>query len=227
MSYLQYIDYGSRSWPLKIVSLHGFPSIRSKQNRELAENLAKLTQQRVRVVLYPGVSCEGIFSFKKTLEALINEFSILTENSRVGLLGHSWGGFCSIVLASIYSTQISKMVLMSPLLKFSKESNQLRDFFLQAINSSSSIRTLPVDQLAKEFIEIAQEFPAENVIASISPEIDIVLLQARRDEITPTAIAEEMKNHFKGKFQYELVDQDHSFLIDRPKLSDKLAQYFC
>jgi poly(3-hydroxyalkanoate) synthetase len=226
MSYLQYIDYGDSTWQMSIISLHGFPSIRSKQNRELAENISKILKKRVRVVLYPGLSCEGTFSFTKTLDSLVNEFPSLSEQKSVQILGHSWGGFCALVLASKFPEQIKKMVLLSPLLKFSTDLSQLTEWFSQTIDSNSMIHTLPAEQLAKEFIEIATKFPTEKVISQISPEIEISLLQARADHITPTAIAEEMKNNFKGKFSYQLVDQDHSFLIDRPKLSDNLAKYF-
>src|SRR6478672_9105527 len=116
--YLQFIDYGDSSAPLKVVSLHGFPSVRSKQNRELAQGIADALNCRVRVILYPGLSSDGLFSFSKTIDALLAEFpSLIEPENKINLLGHSFGGFAAILLAATYPKLIKKMVLLSPLLR--------------------------------------------------------------------------------------------------------------
>lgn len=229
MRNLQYIDFGHSSWPLSVVSLHGFPSVRSQQNRELAENISRILQKRVRVVLYPGLSCEGEFSFEQTLKWLMKEFPELIEqyrNSKIQLLGHSWGGFCALALAQKFPEMISKIVLLSPLLQFNAKSSQVRPFFEKILSDNPQLRTVSADELAGEFASLAKRFPPQQLISSLDPKIEIDFLQARSDEITPTAVAEEMRAHFRGKLIFELVDQDHSFLIDRPKLSQKIAELF-
>lgn len=227
MQYLKYIDYGDSASPLKVISLHGFPSIRSKQNREIAKGIADELGCRVRVVLYPGLSTSGIFSFKKTIKALVEEFPALTEGKPVGVLGHSFGGFCAILLTANFPKLINQLVLLSPLLRFNSSVSDVTGFFTAILSDSSSeVQTLTPSQLAGEFNELSKEYAVEQLIASFEPHLKVKFMQARNDGVTPTAIAKEFRKSFKSDFDFELVDQDHSFLIERPALAKKIAEFF-
>lgn len=230
MGYLQFVDYGSSDAPLRVVSLHGFPSIRSVQNRELAANISKELSCRVRVVLYPGLSCPGVFSFKKAIKAMLEEFPALVDSdgvsSKIDLLGHSFGGFCAILLASKFPTLVRRMTLLSPLLRFSASPPEVTHFFNTLLSTSSGIDTLSSQELAGEFYDLAKEYQVENLIAKLAPDLEVKFMQARKDTITPTTTAEQFRHYFKCKFAFELVDQDHSFLSDRSALSHEIAAFF-
>ncbi len=236
MQYLEHIDYGDPKAPLKVISLHGFPSIRSKQNRELAQGVADELGCRVRVVLYPGLSTSGLFSFKKTIDALLNEFpAIIADDSKekieptkVGLLGHSFGGFCALLLAAKFPQLIERVVLLSPLLKFNSSINDVAGFFKSILgtNQNQEVNTLSPVELGQEFHDLSKQYSVEKLISELDPKLKIEMLQARVDGVTPTQTAEEFRQHFKCDFKFELVDQDHSFLIDRPQLAKKIAAYF-
>lgn len=224
MGYLQYIDYGNSSSPLKVVSLHGFPGVRSKQNREIAQGIADALSCRVRVVLYPGLSTEGKFSFERTIDALLKEFPNIAEH-RIDLVGHSFGGFSAILLASRYPQLVHKLVLLSPLLKFASTADQALSFFKNIITSNDGISTESPEDLAMEFEELSKGFNVAQLVAELSPSMPVKFMQARTDTITPTVIAEDLRKYFRGKIDYELVEQDHSFLLDRPTLAKKIAEF--
>lgn len=233
MTYLQFIDYGDKSSTLKVISLHGFPSVRSKQNREIAQGIADELQCRVRVVLYPGLSCSGLFSFKKTIEAMVTQFPELTADEgkvsqKIDLLGHSFGGFAALLLAAEYPQLVRRMVLLSPLLKFSPSASDVSAFFrnILSTNSNASLNTLTPDELGQEFHDLSKIYQTEKSIERLDPKLKVKLMQARGDTVTPTAIAEEFRRHFKCDLNFELVEQDHSFLVDRLALSKQIAQFF-
>lgn len=233
MQYLQHIDYGDQAAPLKVISLHGFPSIRSKQNRELAQGIADALKCRVRVVLYPGLSSPGIFSFKKTIIALIKEFpALITDRSRattekIDLLGHSFGGFCAILLAAKFPKLVKRVVLLSPLLRFNPSVTDVTGFFkgLLSVGIGDEVKTLAPEVLAEEFKDLSEDYSVKELIHELDPKLKLKFMQARIDNVTPTQMAEDFRQYFKCEFDYELVDQDHSFLIDRPGLSLKIADY--
>lgn len=226
MSYLRFIDYGKSEWPLGVISFHGFPGIRSKQNREIAEGISNHLSRRARVVLYPGLSAEGEFSFTKTIDALINEFPALVEEKKIDVLGHSFGGFNSLLMASKYPEFINRLALLSPLLKFASTVPQAISFFKNIVTVNSGINTRSAEDLGHEFQQLSLKYKVEDIIANIDPKIKIEMLQARNDQITPTAVAEEFQKYFKGDFKFKLVDQDHSFLTDRPELAKEIANFF-
>lgn len=214
------------------VFLHGFPGIRSRQNRDIAEQVALLTGHRVKVLLYGGLGhAPGIFTFRSCLDDvsscvddLLKDLSREGGRPKIQLVGHSWGGFLALVMASRRTDRVSKMVLMSPLLGFASE-DQALSAFKNIAGDHPELCLGDTAELSRDFAQVGTEYPPERLVASLPETIDILFLQAKEDPITLTPIAEQVVQKFRRRPDFRLVDQDHSFLVDRPTLAAKIAAY--
>lgn len=217
-----------RGKKLVTVFLHGFPAVRSKQNREIAEIVARETGRPVELLLYSGLGfAAGVFSFRKTLHEVGEYFDGLFASGRaekVDLVGHSWGGFLALVLASRNPARVRRVVLMSPLLKFAGESDAARGFDGVA-RDNPVLRLGNTSELAADFAEVGKSHPTEELIRRLPASVEVLFLQAKEDELTPLAYAEAARAFFAKKPHFEIADNNHSFLRDRPALAKKIAAF--
>ncbi|MES2857413.1 MAG: alpha/beta fold hydrolase, partial [Bdellovibrionota bacterium] len=181
--------------------LHGFPAVRSQQNRFYAELVSQRLNRETTVLLYDGLGfSDGVFSFSKTLAAVEETFLEFVKQAdaakeKIDLVGHSWGGFMSLNLASKYASSISRLVLMSPLLKFG-EATRSRDAFEQTAKANPQLVLGDHATLGNDFVEVGAKIPIEKLIHSIPASLDITLLQAKDDSITPPDVVESLLSSF-------------------------------
>jgi pimeloyl-ACP methyl ester carboxylesterase len=206
------------------VFLHGFPALRSKQNIELAEGFAIATGRRVLVPLYDGLSrSPGIFWFSQTLLEVRQLVSSLSNSVLVDLVGHSWGGYMALALAAEASARLRRMVLISPLLNFGTLDVVTGGF---TEYSTNPLLTLPpAKELAADFMSLGAHASGEALVSQVDPAIDVLFLQAARDTTTPPDIAQASLKHFVRQPEFELVDNDHSFLANRAALTARIVEF--
>lgn len=210
------------------ISLHGFPAIRSKQNLEIAKRISERTGRRVDALLYSGLGrAPGVFSysqcFQETRDYVMGLFE-RGEADNIDLVGHSWGGYQALRLAAELGSRVRKLVLISPLLHF-RQSEKVIERYKQYMAEHPEITTLEPSDLHRDYLHVAGEASPESLISRLSEAIEVLILQAMSDEVTPAATAEKMLALFPRHPLYELVDNDHSFLRDRPQVSDRIAAF--
>ncbi len=196
--------------------LHGFPGVRSKQNRDLAERAATEKSRRSYVPLYTGLGhSDGEFSFLKCRDE-IGELAekLLAQNKSIDLVGHSWGGYLSLGLAAAHGARIERLVLMSPLIWFFTKDICQQAFSLTG-KENAHIHLGNTDDRAHEFFKLGNAHLANDYARQISLTTDVSLFQAAADDTTPVSYAEGLVNQFKKRPRYETVATDHSFLISR------------
>lgn len=211
------------------IFLHGFPGIRSKQNRELAEIVARETRVPSEVVLYPGLGCAGgVFSFGSCRDDVCQFIQAKLEaqpDLQLDLVGHSWGGYLSLTLTQLFPSRVRRLILLSPLLEF-VSAGAIRPWLEQVRSENPAVQlSSDLDRLALEFAAFQGRAPASKLIAAIPNTVDVLFLQARIDPMTPAEIAQAHLPNFHKPPTFALVDNDHSFLADRPALGRRLAEF--
>ena len=213
----------------RTVFLHGYPGVRSKQNRDVAEGIAHATGRESHVLLYPGLTqAAGEFSYQACLEDVHAYVSdLIARCGVVDVVGHSWGGFLALTLAEKFGASVGKLALMSPLLQFPELAVQtgIRAHFKKMATENPSLMLGNLDDRAREFAQTGEAHPIDALIRSIPEKMRVLFLQARIDQITPTEIAESKRPLFSTATQFELVDTDHSFLTGRDWLLERLTTF--
>ncbi len=210
---MKVLEYGSEGQAT--LFLHGFPGVRSKQNKDLAEKASRLGR-RCYVPLYAGLGqAEGEFSFLKC-RAQVQMFfgELLSKNESVEIVGHSWGGYLALGLTAGAPARVGRLVLMSPLLHFFTLDLAQQAFRLTA-RENANLSLGVTDELAREFHALGNKDRAEDLARSISSETQVSIFQAATDDTTPVSYAENLVNQFRVRPRYELVATDHSFLVNR------------
>jgi pimeloyl-ACP methyl ester carboxylesterase len=211
--------------PETVFFLHGFPGLRSIQNRDIAQPVSELNGNTAQVLLYEGLGCApGEFSFSRCREAVVNHFRKHLDGNpgQIDVVGHSWGGFLALQIAGQFPDRIRKLVLMSPLLKFFSETDACEGFKMTA-EEYPVLSLGDTAKLARDFVEVRNKFPLEPIIANLK--IPTLFLQARVDDRTPLDVAEEYRTKFSNDLIFEILDTDHSFLEDRPQIAKRIAKY--
>jgi esterase/lipase len=202
--------------------LHGFPGVRSKQNKDLAEK-ASLLGRHCFVPLYEGLGqVDGEFSFlrcREQVSQLAND--LLKKFETIDVVGHSWGGYLALGLAAQEKEKITRLVLMSPLLHFFTLDLTQQAFRLTA-EGNHDLKLGVTDHLAREFYTLGNKERAEDFARAISVETNVFIFQAATDDTTPVSYAEALVNQFKMRPHYEVVATDHSFLVNRDRALDQV-----
>ena len=219
-----------------LIFLHGFPALRSKQNREFAEIVSHETGLYSVLPLYRGLGFSpGQFSFTSCLTELFNWYRNFLDARRTrGLhlntifIGHSFGGFISLLLATRDLAPVNKMILLSPLLEFTVPENLNERSFREAQDKNPNLNLLEPTSLARDFQDVGRRWSVPELLSGLcllQPDVPILFLQARDDKVTPTSTALAMKDQFPAQLKFELVDQDHSFLINRPAIAARIIRF--
>jgi pimeloyl-ACP methyl ester carboxylesterase len=217
MKVLEYGDSGPAT-----LFLHGFPGVRSKQNKDLAEKAAAMGR-RCFVPLYSGLGqADGDFTFL-SCRSDVQTFArdLLERFGSIDLVGHSWGGYLSLGIAAEAQEKIGRLVLMSPLLHFFTL-DLAKQAFRMTADGNGELRLGETDVLAREFHTLGNKDRAEEYARRISTETRVSIFQAKNDDTTPASYVENLVNQFKQRPQYEVVATDHSFLIDRDRALDRV-----
>lgn len=207
-----------------ILFLHGFPGVRSKQNREIAEKVADRLGRRAIVLFYEGLGVTpGEFSFQRCLDDVEREFKKLTASGPIDLVGHSWGGFQALRLTALYPKSVRRLVLLSPLLRFFGE-DVCEKSFGDTARENPSLNLGDLRERAREFVAIGNSNPYLDMLAKIPREVETTILQAADDQITPGKVSKEASGVVRGPLFYEIRETDHSFLLDRDGTIERIAQ---
>ena len=224
---MEILKFGELKSGTYTLFLHGFPSIRSRQNRDIAEVTARETGGRADVLLYDGLGFSpGVFSFERCLSDVRQFVKSLVGSGleKIDLVGHSWGGFLSLVLAKEHPSLIRRLVLMSPLLSFAT-AEQARPSFEETFANNPSIRLGNIGKLALEFQKIGEMYPMRKLLPLFPDSIDALFLQAKDDLVTPASVAQSNLALFGKTPRFELAPTDHSFLLNRPEMTERIARF--
>lgn len=220
---MKVLEYGKANAGRATLFLHGFPGVRSKQNRDLAERAADGFGRRCFVPLYDGLGvAEGRFSFESCRDQ-IQSFAekLLAENETLDLVGHSWGGYLALGLAAKHQERIERLILMSPLLHFFTLDVCKQAFTLTA-EGNADLDLGNIETLAKEFHTLGNREHAYRHAQTISSRTMVSIFQAASDDTTPASYAEHLVNQFRERPGYEAVATDHSFLLNRPQALERV-----
>lgn len=224
MKFLEFKGEGVAVKPITIF-LHGFPGVRSIQNRDIAEKTAQTTGRTCYVPLYPGLGfSDGEFSFR-ACQKIVAEFvaEMIERHGQVDLVGHSWGGYQSLALAAKHGQKIGRLVLMSPLLDFFNV-DIADESFKGTAKNNPQLNLGNIDVLAKEFVEVGTETPAVTLAEKVHPLTQVRVLQAKTDEVTPAKHAEALLSHFNELPIYQTIDTDHSFVANREFATEEIIR---
>jgi pimeloyl-ACP methyl ester carboxylesterase len=224
---MQSVTYGAieNNGPI-MVFLHGFPGLRSKQNRDFAETAVRELGGVAYVALHSGLGvAPGKFSFTNCLHEVREFFKGIVKEASgaadvhggsgtarrpVYLVGHSWGGLMSLILASEYPDVVDRVVLLSPLLDF-RSLGDVRAGFAEMVREHAQL----------EFGSV------EEIIEKIPSRIRVLLLQSQGDQVTPTEVARKRLAHFKNRPEFVEVDVNHSFLGHaRGEVGERIVSFF-
>jgi pimeloyl-ACP methyl ester carboxylesterase len=214
------VEYGDSQGPTQplLVFLHGFPGLRSKQNRDLAEQAANGVSGKSFVALYSGLGqAPGQFSFSGCLldvRGFFHDLMTKWPDRQFTLVGHSWGGLMALILASEFPSRIHSLVLLSPLLDFKGENGQGigREEFIEMGREHPEISFGGADFLSADFDNLGKQIDIPAVIEKIPAQTQILFLQAKNDKITPESVAKQLLPHFRATVSYREIEVDHSFL---------------
>lgn len=211
----------------EVVSLHGLPGVRSRQNRLIAERIAALTQKPTHVLFYRGLGeAPGVFSCAGSVldVRLFFEERFASGVTTVDLIGHSFGGFLSLLVGHLYPNRVRRIVLLSPLVQFFEPDLSAR-FFQDLKSNYPHFGWDEGVNLAQEFHRLGEQYPPIRLIQSLSRNLEVLYLQAKDDDITPVFAAEEARRFFSCQLDFRLVDQDHAFLSNREELASTIAAF--
>lgn len=198
------------------------------QNRDIAEMVSERTGGECLVPRYDGLGhAPGVFRFDQCLENVRNFYRGLVEQSAgqpIHVVGHSWGGFLTLLLASEFPGTIGHMVLMSPLLHL-KDSPQLKEVVLGTIREHPELDFGDPLELLESYLRVGQSHSVEAMVASVPASVSLLFLQAKNDPVTMDIIAQKMLPSFKCQVDFRFVDCDHSFIGDRRQIAEQIAAH--
>lgn len=196
---------------------HGFPGIRSRQNRDLAEMVSHEIGFDSYVFHYAGLKVvPGPFSFVQSIEDSIDFCrQLLGRYGRLHLVGHSFGGLVACEVLRQFQEAIGSLTLLSPLVDFEIQddsrkriSTEVRESYPDLFSDADELRLLDEWKiLYKHFRPILHTDSLSST--------PCLILQSKDDPYTPEPITLRLVRAWRGPIQYLEVHEDHSFLTDR------------
>ena len=203
---------------------HGFPSWRTK-NYDIAEILS-LEGYQVFVFHQLGLGLsKGGFEFKKskdlvqkTLESIENRIL----SSKTYFIGHSWGGFMSVLLSDYCS---EAMYLIAPLSFLPEQFNANFDEFgkwVHSIDPSDYPETYTAGDIASEFREMYPDWHSKIRDLSDSSKT-INIYHGTSDDVLEVVDSKKLANALGAVARLYQNDDDHTMFIDRKSFLNKLT----
>lgn len=197
---------------------HGFPSQKNR-NKDLAYFLSQNIKASVFVHHYEGIGESlGKFYFenslitaKKYVEHIKKEFNL----NRIHFLGHSWGGFVSLNLLSLFADDLASMVLYSPFTEIpeGKGIDELADNLMKEYPHLFFHRN-HTDVVA-EFKKIQERYNYKESLAHVQGQRPVLILQAKNDQLTPESRTRAVLPLLGTQVNYHELSIDHSFTEKR------------
>lgn len=201
---------------LKVLFLHGFPGLKTRQNRDLDEAVkAGLGLQTLRP-LGRGLGVEpGTFRFTEEIDRREADCRGHADQSLV-LVGHSWGGYQALHLASRCPEKLRGVILMSPLMGIPKD---LQPILTQIHAEHPEVNWGSDRELISDGEALGAQQPFEKTLEKIPGDLRITILQAKEDPITPDDLLIAKLGHFKRAPWVRFLETDHQFLVNRPAVT--------
>ena len=208
---------------------HGFPGESTRQNFDFAEKTVRLSGKPVYQIVYSGLGeAPGKFSFKRSLDesrAFLDYLRV--RYKRVNIVAHSWGAF--VALNALHDSQIEhsgKITLLNPLTFLPEKQHMpaildsvlaefphLKDKFEANSSLLQEIEDLRIRNIPLEFADKLKIKPGQ-----------LNLLQSKEDSEVPPSTSKDFSMRLQVKHNYELVDSDHSFLVNREVVFKRLYE---
>lgn len=204
-----------------VLFLHGYPG--SQKNYDIAEHLA-LKGFQCTVMHYRGTwQSKGQYSLVSVFKDVETVLSDLKEKgfdqSRVSLIGASWGGFVALQTL-IQNPGLRKVVLLSPFVNLAMDEKGLMagaDFMYSI--TKPSIKNYEKDQIIADLRVIQREYNPLSKLGGINGQ-KILIIHGNQDKICPIEHSMQIKSSFNPPARlYKLEGQDH-FLHARETLFD-------
>ncbi len=212
----------------RTIFLHGFPGFKTRQNQDYAAKLQDHLGGRCDVLFYSGLGvATGVFNFASCVaevRSYVSEICRSHKAEQLNLVGHSWGGFLTLLLCNEFPDQIKNIALISPLLAF-RAAHDARISLGQTKDEYPNMQLAPLEELTAEFGRVADQYPVDQLIKNLNPALRVLFIQARNDLITRTEVAHEKRGLFPMKLNYHEIDTDHSFLTEREAVIHLLLEH--
>jgi esterase/lipase len=208
-----------------VLILPGYPGGKSK-NEDIAQALSRHLKIPSFILHYPGIGkAKGYFSFTKSKDTAIKSIQEILDYGfkKITLIGNSWGGHLSLEIFNQCSSNISRLILISPLsFKISDE-----DVILAAIrqflqNEKDRSYNLSEKELSLDFNN--QSFNPSALVNKKN--IPILLIHGKIDSIIPIQHSEQLTKlpSFRDSDFLILQNEDHD-IQDRELLIKEITSY--
>jgi len=201
-----------------LLFLHGFPSLRSRQNLDLAEAATQEFHRKSFIPHYRGLGVSpGRFFFESSLVDAREALSNITKKfSKVHLIGHSWGGAVALNLLKEHPTAIASLTLLSPLLDFEITDASIIALAREVRSDYPSLFASITEAEQIEDAKIIHKAHRPILWMSDVKKVPLLVFQATHDPYTPKEKTILLVQAWDASARYLEIDLDHSFLNDRP-----------
>lgn len=207
----------------EFIFFHGFPSS-SGQYQEMARMLSHDLNADVHVAHYPGLNLgRGKFTFTRAVDVSMayseHVFEQARGRCRLGLFGHSWGGFVAANVLAQGKVPPDLAILLAPF-GITPPADSVDSFFRHHI-SPAEIPNFSYDgeELLESFAQACQHYaPLERFASAALPvKPDIFIVQGRKDTVLPYESTREYVTRLSKHAKVTLLenDEEHAYANHR------------
>lgn len=212
-----------------VLFLHGYPAESAIKNLDIARAVHEQTNLDVFLIHYPGLDRGlGQFTFQKSKAATLEFCQHLQDlgYETLHFVGHSWGGFLSLIANSFWNPK-SKTVLLSPFLEI-PQGDKLTQF-THTLYTDTKKHLLPMteQEVRADLQALHDHYPFQTIQKILrESKSQIYFLQALHDEATPVETARQaLQQNRNPLVNYQELETDHGF-TDRPLIIDLVLEKF-
>jgi len=208
-----------------IVLLHGFPADTTK-NEDIAESIRAELGADVYIPHQPGLGdCPGTFSFEGALlamEELLADIVTRHDYRSIVLLGHSWGGFIALHLATKAVHPNIRLVLLSPLFVF-PASDDIRGILEDFANARGLLKNDA--QYVEKLLAETERLRGVRLQPPSHLAGRIYVYHGEQDEVIPAASTRLLAAHLPPDSLVEFVNDDHWYTETRAILRGRIVAW--
>lgn len=215
--------------PRAILFFHGFPANRGVKNLDLADYIHRKFKEDTYLLHYKGLGeSPGEFKFTESIAEASQVVDFIVRNQpykEICLVGHSWGGLVSINLAQRHPEKVKNLILISPFCEV-KKTDPLYDWFVSSAREDfkNIFGEQSEAEVTRDFDQILEKHLPKYMAPKLADHIQVSVIQAGRDDVTPPSTAKATLSFFKTAPTYIELDQDHSFTQNRVELAETISR---